>query len=102
MVKFLLRKTRTVFPSLVVIITAIIAIMALKHSHLKELTMAVSLKCRIKLIKLIVIIIDGNQLIIRTKTEPSSSVRLRQRKDWILCPSAGLVEMFDSIQVKEK
>lgn len=48
MVKFLLRKTRTVFPSLVVIITAIIAIMALKHSHLKELTMGVSLKCRIK------------------------------------------------------
>lgn len=46
MVKFLLRKTRAVFLSLVVIIT-IITIMLLKHSHLRELTMDVSLKYRI-------------------------------------------------------
>lgn len=46
MVKFLLRKTRAVFLSLVVIIT-IITIMALKHSHLRALTMDISLKYRI-------------------------------------------------------
>lgn len=46
MVKFLLRKTRPLFPSLVVIIT-IITIMALKHSHLGERTTNISLNDRI-------------------------------------------------------
>ncbi len=46
MVKFMLRKTRAVFPSLAVIIT-IITIMALKSNHLKDSAVNVSLKQKI-------------------------------------------------------
>lgn len=48
MVKFMLRKTRAVFPSLAVIIT-IITTMALKSNHLKDPAVNVSLKQKIQM-----------------------------------------------------
>lgn len=48
MVKFVLRKTRAVFPSLAVIIT-IITIMALKSNHLKDAAVNVSLVQKIQI-----------------------------------------------------